>query len=266
MKAKLHRLAVTLALLTFGTAAQAVPIHFDFTGTVFYEEGPGAAGLMNQRVSGGFSFETEGLTVQRSAGDVIESHSDVGATRSSSHLTIGDLDFALPAFRDRLNGVHFFDGCSPAPTACAPGAGESFMLFAYSGDLPDDTTSVTGTFSVAQLLFSSSVPFVTNPTDPAGRRVPAFDYIDVLAGIESTSIIDLPLLDLSAAYNKFVFNCVDGVCNADVIAIVGFRIDSVDRGFDNVSVPEPGTLGLLGAALAGMGLFQRRLDRRQLRR
>lgn len=216
MKATFHRLSLTLITLVLGTSAQAVPIHFNFTGTVNYEQGTDAVGLLNQSVSGGFTFETDALVMQPRDDDAwIETHYDIGPTRSTSHLTIGDREFTLPVMRDRGNDISFFDGCRPAPMACTHDAGESFMLFAYSTDLPYDTTSVTGIFNVAQLMFSSSArEFQRSTTSTCSR-----------------------------AWNPDRSStCPCSIC----------------RSATTVSVPEPGTLGLLGAGIAAAFVLRRR--------
>jgi hypothetical protein len=268
MKKNLVCAAVAVTALGVAGIAQAVPIYFDFTGTV---NGLGVSGAaypspyeswIGQSFSAGFTFETERLFAGPLGTDPLSvdfvDYGNPGPDQSSSHLTIGDETMAFPSQANQYTVMTFNDACSPAPPTCTPHRYEDLVLFGFTSDMPlDYSTGATGTFHSSSLYFFSSVPMVTNPLDPLDR-LPAFDYFDVLAGIDPTLILSLPMYDMQASFTVQETICDNGNCVQGAIVTTGLNVTSVTRGIASTSVPEPGTLGLFGVALAGMLFLRRR--------
>ena len=265
MKMNLARTAAAVAALGFSGLTQAVPLYFDFTGTVSSVGGspyptPNES-RVGQSFTAGFTFETDRLF-----GTPIGTHpvsqtfvdfGNPGPDASSSHLTIGGETFAFPSQPYQYTMMTFNDACSPAPPNCTHGWAEDIVLFGFSSDMPLDSSNTTGTFRSTSLLFLSSVPTLPHPTDPA-TRIPAFDYFDVTAGIDPTIILNLPMYDLFATFSVSETICNNGSCVGGASEQMQLNVTGVTRGIASTSVPEPGTLGLLGVALAGMFFLRRR--------
>ena len=259
-----RRVSRSLALGVAGSA-QAVPIYFDFTGTVNSVYGAAYPSPNESRIgqsySAGFTFETERLfatslgTYPLSASFV--DFGNPGPDESSSHLTIGDETMAFPSQAYQYTAMTFNDACSPAPPTCTPQWAESMVLFGFTSDMPLDSSTATGTFHSSSLYFFSSVPMVTNPLDPL-THLPAFDYFDVLAGIDPTFTLSLPMYDMFAFFSVQESIYDNGNFVSGASETTGLSVTSVTRGIASTSVPEPGTLGLFGVALAGMLFLRRR--------
>ena len=125
MKKIFARAAAAAAAFGFGSLAQAVPLYFDFTGTVSSVGGSAFPSPNESRIgqgfSGGFTFETDRLFATPPGSHPLSqtfidfSNSGLGA--SSSHLTIGGETFAFPSQPNQYTMMTFNDACSPAPPA-----------------------------------------------------------------------------------------------------------------------------------------------------
>ena len=255
--------AVTLAGLS--CVAFAAPIYFNFEGTVSSVSAPSFPDPILDRIgqsfTGGFTIETDRLFASPPGANPLSQNytdfSNPGPTASSTHLNIGGVEIPFPQQQFQYTGIAFNDACSPAPPTCTPQWAEDFLLFGFTSDAPFNTAGVTGQFSTTSLSFISSVPMVPiDPADPYGGSRPAFDYFDLLAGSDPTDILTLPLYDLFGTLSESQFSCTDGVCQSGPSYQTSFSITSVSRGY--ASVPEPGTLGLFGAAGLGFLLLGRR--------
>lgn len=237
---KLARRAVAAATLSFGFAgfSHAVPVYFDFTGTVTISSQAGAVG---QAVSGGFNFETDRLLALSPADGTQYTTVDwmpTGLTEPMGFASIGDLSISLPAHGLYYGGINFVDGCQPE---CNLGWRENFNLQVISQDLI--ASNFTGQWRSSSLsLFNS-------------YEADAFDG----AGIGPLDALTLPLAQLLGTYNEWIYDCIDGACAVTGQLEYQYSIDTVSRGIGPRSVPEPGTLGLLGAALGGLLLRRRRV-------
>jgi hypothetical protein len=244
-------LAATCSLGFAGTAS-AVPIHFDFTGTITGVENLEGA-IAGAAISGGFTFETDRLAAGHAPGSPQYSWVDLepeGLIEPYAFLNFGGREVAYPsAAIGNYAVINFFDACTPI---CAPFNVENFGMFASTGHsaAPD----FTGLMQHSSFYFASAA--LTRLADPP--FIEAFDYFDG-AQVDPTSIVTLPLYDLAGFYSQGTMDCVSGGCVNIAPGSLGFTIDSVTRGIGARAVPEPGTLGLLVAGLAGLLLFRRRV-------
>jgi hypothetical protein len=240
MKREFVRVAFTAAAVAFTGIAQAVPIYFDFTGRVNSGE-PGT--VFGTPVSGGFTLETDRIpapilsphnptypTYQTSDWDP-QNLSEPLAYFSSGSTVFPDyaLDYAL---------LTFIDGC---PTVCSPTSADSFDLLVVTQDLW--TPGFTGQYRIASLFLWNAV----NGSD-------TFDG----STAQVIDMVSLPIGSMSGFYGESMSNCVDGNCTLVSSSTFGFSIDTLTRGVGTRSVPEPGTLALLAAGLAGCALRRRR--------
>jgi hypothetical protein len=240
MKRDFVRVAFTAAAVAFTGIAQAVPIYFDFTGRVNSGD-PGT--VFGTPVSGGFTLETDRIpapilspqqpiqpTYQTADWDP-QNLSEPLAYLSSGGNVFPDyaLDYAL---------LTFIDGCQPG---CSPTSFDDFSIYVVTQDLW--TPDYTGQYRLASLLLWNTV----NGSD-------AFDG----STAQVIDMVSLPLGNMGGFYGESLSDCVDGNCTLISSTSYGFSVDTLTRGVGSRSVPEPGTLALLAAGLAGCGLRRRR--------
>jgi len=229
--------AATLAASGIAGIAQATPMYFDFTGTIF--DGS------NTAISGGFNFETDRLL---SAGEpaggwqyTFVDWQPVGLTSPSAFLNFGGQELSFPYYENHYSLINFADQCTSAP--CEPNTADNFNLMALTSDLPW-SPDFTGTLHTRMIIVINSdwetLDFIDGPT-----AVP-------------TDIVTLPLYNLVGIYQENVQDCVAGSCTWVSDNQFSFSLGTVSRGLGARSVPEPGTLGLLGFALGGILLRRRR--------
>jgi hypothetical protein len=265
MKKNLVRGAAAAITLGFAGLAQAVPIYFDFTGTVNNVYGSTSpspnASLLGQSYSAGFTFETDRLFSTELGNHPLSANlvdfGNPGPDASSTHLTIGGETYAFPSQPYQYTMMNFNDACSPAPPSCTPQWAEDVVLYGFTTDQPLDASTATGTFHASMLMFSSIVPIVTDPFNPL-YGMPAFDYFDVLAGVDPTLLLTLPMYEMFASFATTETVCGNGDCVTGSSEYVQMSVTGVTRGLAATAVPEPGTLGLLGVALAGILFLRRR--------
>lgn len=239
MRKSVRRSALA-ATLSFGFAsfAHAVPVYFDFTGTVTVSSQAGEVGLA---VSGGFNFETDRLFTLPPPSDGIQYTTvdwmPTGLTEPMGFVSIGDRSFSLPAHGLYYGGINFADGCQPE---CNLGWRENFNLQVISED--PFQPNFTGERRSTSLI-------LINAYDANAFDGSALTPLDALT---------LPLASLLGVYNEWIYDCVDGACAVAGQIQYQYDIATVSRGVGPRSVPEPGTLGLLGAALGGLLLRRRR--------
>ncbi len=237
--------------LGFACTASAVPIHFDFTGTITGVEGVEGARSEQQSAVASPSRPTV-LAAGHAPGSPQYSWVDLepeGLTEPYAFLNFGGREVAYPsAATGNYAVINFFDACTPI---CAPFGVENFGMFASTGHsaAPD----FSGLMQQSSFYFASAA--LTRLADPP--FIEAFDYFDG-AQVDPTSIVTLPLYDLAGFYSQGTMDCVLGGCVNIAPGSLGFSIDSVTRGIGARAVPEPGTLSLLAASLAGLWLFRRR--------
>ncbi len=234
MKKSLALCAIAATITSgFSGVAQAVPVYFDFTGTI---SGTGSA------ISGGFNFDTDRLLFAppalNSQYTFVDWHPE-GLTEPLAFLDFDGRQVRYPVFDTYYNLVSFVDQCSSDP---CPGAGDNFNLMSIT----NDTTPVdfTGTFRSSSIMV-----FAFGPLD--------HDYVNGSTALP-IDIVTLPLHQLVGIFSESEQSCVLGVCSTVHGNSINFTLDTVSRGVGARSVPEPGTLGLFGVALAGMWVLRRR--------
>jgi hypothetical protein len=248
---------VALLLSTcLAPAANAVPIYFDFSGTVTGVdniEGVGAGAS----ITGGFTFETDRLESRFDQGSGLYSFLDRNPATPAEPLAF--LNFGAGSLLyppDQMSAfavINFVDACTPA--GCSPTAPENFSMYATTG--PVTTPAYTG--SIQQSAFYVASTALTRLPD-----APFLEFFDYFDGhdLEPGSITSLPLHDLAGFYSQGTLDCVGGDCVSSMPGSMSFSINSVTRGVGARAVPEPGTLSLMACAFAGLLLFRRRAPAR----
>lgn len=254
LRANFRRVAVAVLLFGLSRVADAVPIYLDFTGTVTATSINDAA-LQGTTISGGFTLETDNLFPLDSSGPV----RDISYVQFFPGLTSDPLAY-LNVGGEQLTwiaspyngyaGVGFQDACTA--DGCVPGWSENLSWNANYNGLG---SGADGTFSALSLALISSNA-IRYPDYPFIEYFDYFDGDDVTA----LSAVTLPLYDMVGLFAEEQYVCVAGDCQFSGQRFFNFSIDSVVRGVGEreVSVPEPGPLGLFAAALLGMVLVRRR--------
>ena len=245
---KKNHLAAAAAFASLLTSvASAVPIRFDFTGTVTSATSDSVS-LLGQSVSAYMSFETEGLVFSTSSSPVtslnyVDKPTVPGPSLFSSGVSVGGN--ALPVQGLRNEGrVNFFDGCTPE---CPPQIGEAFSIWTSSQSLPY-TELPNGRYYDVAFTFLALAPY-----DPMWGTFS--NYFDVTPDLDVTSVLTLPIFDTAAFYDATIWDCVEGACSSSR-SFLAFDFDTITR--SSTPVPEPGTFALFGVALAGMFVMRRR--------
>lgn len=238
------------------TPASAIPIAFDFSGVVqrrsVYDHGT---------ITDDFSGAGQSFTAR--------------VVIDTSLMTLSQLD-TFPGGRSHWQSTNFL----PAPPELsigingAPFAVPLYDLNAYSvtaqdGQLPPGC-SVCGVSDSVSLLWrsqqtppavgqqlASTFSFTAYEVSPNSAS-PSYINLDTLFDLDSLMTMALPNLVLQ--FGTTIFDC-EGVnlCFANYSETTWFTTTAVTRAdLSQVSVPEPGTLGLLAATLLGVGLGRRR--------
>lgn len=252
-------------LAGFSGIASAVPIYFDFTGTMTGNsatstgpEGtiPATDGYsLGGAISGGFTFETDRLseTLLPPNGHIWVDWQPTDLPDPLAFLNFGGRNVTIPQFSG-LNYADISMGDVCTPEGCPPGVVEGFGMFASSSEQPFIDADFTGTYHVTSILLDSEA-LLRLPDYPYYET---FDYYDE-ASVSPFAITSLPLYDTLGLYIEETNTCVSGSCTYSDMTF-SFSLDTVTRGVGPrpVGVPEPGTAWLMGAAGLGLLLFRRR--------
>lgn len=232
MKRILARAVAAAALsLGFAGSAQAVPMYFDFTGTVL---GTGEV------VSGGFNFESDRMLDLGPSGSQYSfvDWQPTDLTEPLAFLNFDGQTVSIPRYAVNYGMVTFSEGC---PGSCSPYLGEFFSVAAYTNDLlPADGIGTLRNESISIFAFGDG----------------EIDYFNGATAMP-VDIVSLPIYNVVGSYYQQVSICDAGGCTHSGKELQ-FQIDTVTRGIGPRSVPEPGPLGLFGAAVAGLFFVRRR--------
>jgi hypothetical protein len=253
MKRTFPKLALAVAALAIGSAAHAVPIYFDYTGHV---TGGTADAPIGAAVSGGFNFETDRLVALPVSQRIIYTFTDwqpTGLTEPLGFMNIDGAGYEVPSLATSYASINFFDGCNPV---CGFPPSEYFSFNATTYDAW--TPGFTGDLRTISLLLYASYETAL-PDHPFREPYNGFDG----ATATPLDVLSLPLPYLSGTYLEQIDSCVDGQCTTTRLVNHNFDVDTVTRGVGPRSVPEPGTLALLGAAAIGVFARRRKQSRQQ---
>jgi hypothetical protein len=247
MKKALARSAALLVAFVASTVAQAVPIHFDFTGRV---SGGTVGAPLGAAASGGFRFDSDQFLFSGASGGIQYSWVawQPAVTGPLAFLSVGDSTFTVPSGDTNYALINFADGCQPL---CNLGWAENFNLSAYSG-----TATPAGFTGTAR---STGFGFY-NVYQNQLPDYPYWQLYDQFVGsqMQPLDVLSLPLASYDVSFLETTWDCVAGSCRETSAVSFQIALDSLTRSSPAQSVPEPGTLALLGLGLAGVFAARRR--------
>ena len=250
MNRNLARAAIAALAMASAGLAHAVPIYFEFMGSVSQ---PSSTIGVGTAVSGGFNLETDRLlSAGPPASGIQYSFVDwqpTGLTQPLAFIDFAGTHQEVPAYATNYALVNFVDGCQPL---CNTQWAEDFNIGAYSSD--DWSEGFTG-----QLRSSSISLFnIYQTQQPDFPYYQGYDAFDGATAVPLDTI-SLPLSYLDGTYAESIADCVDGNCTTTSYEYFVFRVDTLNRGIVASSLPEPGTLSLFAAALFFAFVRRRRL-------
>jgi hypothetical protein len=241
--------AVALVAAMATTPAQAIPITFDFSGTIsshtFFD--PWAWELTEDPTVAGQAF-TARMTIETDLfGAPILTEVCCGVRTLNSPLigqtpaptldfTIGGVPFAVPTYDQTYNYYYLVDGPPP------PVSADQILVGWRSNPSPR-----VGLVNVSGLDLTS-----LNAVD-AG-------FVDLDMPFDPASLLSYDLSDYTLNLTLTTLDCpVVNNCLQLLVENYALNVGSVARtiGGGEVSVPEPGTLALLATGLLAVGLARR---------
>ena len=240
------RVALAVGLGVAAASAHAVPIVFDFAGTV--TSGVSAIG---EAVAGQIVVETDGLfhNAYTSTPGTWVTYTDLSSNPVdliTSQVSIGGNAYDVGVYSSDHSSLTAFDSSGlPACDGCA---------------VSSDYVTVTD-WSMSYWPSNASDP-VPPPGEYLGRRLalqwntPALDFVDVSNGCEPLDLVSMLTTLLPTGYFRDeTWACADLRCTGTGIQQTNFRVDSLS--VQTPSVPEPGTLALFGIGLLGGAVVRR---------
>jgi hypothetical protein len=237
--------AASFALLAGN--ASAVPIYFDFSGTITQAYGS-MSGLEGVTISGGLTFETDNLTPMESPDLAMSQFYENDVSGAYGFLDFGSRHVSFPTYpQANTRNIVFQDtACPDYILHCSAAFADQFNLFARSSDVPFET--------------SGSPDFIGTSHD-SYVYVTSLYFEDLIdwTKVQPTDILSLPLTNVNGNYSDVTSNCSGGgaLCTQDRNEF-SFSIDAVTRGIGPRDVPEPDTLALAVAAAIGLLWMARR--------
>lgn len=262
-----RRVAFALLAVCLSAMAQAIPIVFEFSGTVsevnistwgggqvgYVPGDPGRAeyGRLGQAFSATISVDTADLTRQVSVEEALfYSFPNTGLDAFSTQLAIGGEQFAIDVDAGTNFGNIRFESslldpnCFPVFFCPSEGGPDLFHISDGSYDAQRDANGgLFGTVHHRALSFNSTAtqPLILGE---------GFDPLNALTQ-------PLSLAGLNFFYTDTLMNCFNA-CEILDTTTTYFSLATLDRRVATpTQVPEPGTLGLLLCALAALPLARR---------
>jgi hypothetical protein len=261
-KKKISWLLVPCAAVC-ATSAFAIPVAFDFSGTVRDHQfidfalggitsDPTAAG---QDFTARMVFETD-LFTQRVAADRPNSRTlDISTEVTNPPpwdvtLIIGGNAVNLALYDSNYGLVHLADSRGPLPS-CAPAgcaSGDNDVLAIAARSEQSGPLGLEASRLLTMVGFEGVVPFGGSPA-----------YIDLDQPFDIASLLTVELPNLALTLSDNTFNCTTPTaCSTHLSEQTHFNITSMTRSALSVSVPEPSTLGLFAIGLLGAAGARRR--------
>lgn len=241
MKRIIARAAI--AVLAFGIAgvSHAIPIQIDFSGTTYEGEHAGGQFLIETDGLVQLEFGGSATSPQKSFTDRIDLVNR--PTPILGSFSVGSDIYSLSDYLAAGYGsVQFVDLCA---TECAPGVSDNWSVNLFQQSYAFGSAPPDGGYTYRGMGLTS------------GGYFESFDFLDN-ATTRPEDILTMPLIHLQAYFLEETVTCLAGECSTTRNRNYQVNVDSVTRSVTSTSVPEPGTLGLFGAALGGMLLFRRR--------
>jgi hypothetical protein len=257
--AVLGRAVLAMSLGMAAVSAHAVPIVFDFTGTVSYTvdylngQSTEDRTLTGQSVVGRITLETDGLVSRTGTHSwgAYSAHLDLlgGPDLITNELSVGGVRYDVDLYPDRYGQLSALDSSDEEGAPC-PGLicslapdhiniadrSSQYLSAAPNSDYFERSLDLTWSSTADPLgLVDLSVPF--DPTT----------LMSVLAGI----------LPQYGYYEQTTWSCGADVdrCLNTAFTTTMFSVDSLTM--HTPSVPEPGTLALFAIGLLGSGVARR---------
>jgi hypothetical protein len=252
----LARATLATALAIAATTAHAIPLVFNFTGSVSsrvtLDTGGNASydhSLDGQAMSGWITLETDGLVTSSTTNERFDRLTFADSIGDSvewvtSGLTIGGVAYDVGGYQHDYGQLAYLD--SNGPTSCGPNCTsttpDQWMVLDESRQLPNPAPNTR--YNTRAL--SLSVYDALNQ----------FGFIDLSQGFDALSVLTLPSAYATGLYQENTWFCGSSdSCNVQRTS-TWLQINSLSISAPP-SVPEPGTLALLAMGIFGTALTRR---------
>lgn len=255
----LSRVVLAVGLGMAAASAQAVPIIFDFTGTVRHtyhndwvnQTSGYDLSLAGQAVTGRIVVQVDGLRPRETT---TASGTTVGYTDSildpteliTSELNIAGVNYDVGAYSGDTGTVFAFDSSGLPPCEGCAVVRDLLAVTDSSREywLPDGVVPPPGEYGARDLRIN----WIDGGTAP--------DFVNLSNGFEPLDIHQMLMgLIPSGSYEEAVWDCAGEECTVTSSSRTFFNINMMS--VHTPSVPEPGTLALFAVGLLGGAVARR---------